>query len=61
MIEYLGYFGVGILVGTLAALFGLGGGFLLVPILNIVGVEIHHAIGTSSASIVFTALSSSYA
>ncbi|BAA29606.1 sulfite exporter TauE/SafE family protein [Pyrococcus horikoshii] len=51
----------GLITGTLAAMFGLGGGFLLVPTLNILGVEIHHAIGTSSASIIFTALSSSYA
>ncbi|AFK22164.1 sulfite exporter TauE/SafE family protein [Pyrococcus sp. ST04] len=61
MLSFIQSFFVGIIVGTLAALFGLGGGFLLVPVLNIVGVEIHHAVGTSSASIVFTALSSSYA
>ncbi|AAL80492.1 sulfite exporter TauE/SafE family protein [Pyrococcus furiosus DSM 3638] len=54
-------FFVGIVVGILAAMFGLGGGFLIVPTLNILGVEIHSAIGTSSASIVFTSLSSSIA
>ncbi|CAB50435.1 sulfite exporter TauE/SafE family protein [Pyrococcus abyssi] len=54
-------FVTGVVTGTLAAMFGLGGGFLLVPILNLMGVEIHHAVGTSSASIIFTALSSSYA
>ncbi|AEC52063.1 hypothetical protein PNA2_1147 [Pyrococcus sp. NA2] len=61
MLIFLKSFIVGIVTGTLAAMFGLGGGFLLVPILNMMGVEIHHAIGTSSASIIFTALSSSYA
>ncbi|AEH25552.1 sulfite exporter TauE/SafE family protein [Pyrococcus yayanosii] len=61
MLKYLGYFAVGIVIGTLAALFGLGGGFLIVPTLNLLGVEIHKAVGTSSAAIVFTSLSSAYA
>lgn len=61
MIKYAGYFAVGILIGILAAMFGLGGGFLVVPTLNFLGVEIHHAVGTSSASVVFTSLSSTIA
>ncbi|WP_461864600.1 sulfite exporter TauE/SafE family protein [Thermococcus sp.] len=61
MLKYLGYFGVGIFIGILAALFGLGGGFLIVPTLNFLGVEIHHAVGTSSAAVVFTSLSSAIA
>ena len=61
MLKYLGYFGIGIFVGILAALFGLGGGFLVVPTLNLLGVEIHHAVGTSSAAVVFTSLSSAIA
>ncbi len=60
-LEYGGYFGVGILIGILAAMFGLGGGFLIVPTLNFLGVEIHHAVGTSSAAVVFTSLSSAIA
>jgi len=61
LIEGIVYFFLGVLIGTMAALFGLGGGFLIVPLLNISGVEIHHAIGTSSAAIVFTSLSSAIA
>ncbi|MCD6503712.1 MAG: sulfite exporter TauE/SafE family protein [Euryarchaeota archaeon] len=61
MIGYVLYFVLGLIIGTLAALFGLGGGFLIVPLLNISGVEIHQAIGTSSAAIVFTSLSSAIA
>ena len=61
MLKYLGYFAVGVFIGILAALFGLGGGFLIVPTLNLLGVEIHHAVGTSSAAVVFTSLSSALA
>ncbi|HIP89117.1 MAG TPA: sulfite exporter TauE/SafE family protein, partial [Thermococcus paralvinellae] len=61
MLKYIGYFTVGVFIGILAALFGLGGGFLIVPALNFLGVEIHHAVGTSSAAVVFTSLSSALA
>ncbi|WP_297523405.1 sulfite exporter TauE/SafE family protein [Thermococcus sp.] len=61
MIRYVGYFAAGIFIGILAAMFGLGGGFLIVPTLNLLGVEIHHAVGTSSAAVVFTSLSSATA
>jgi len=61
VLKYLGYFAVGVFIGTLAALFGLGGGFLIVPTLNLLGVEMHHAVGTSSAAVVFTSLSSAIA
>ncbi|WP_456365863.1 sulfite exporter TauE/SafE family protein [Thermococcus sp.] len=61
MIRYAGYFAVGISIGVLAAMFGLGGGFLIVPTLNFLGVEMHHAVGTSSAAVVFTSLSSAIA
>ncbi|MBP1912613.1 sulfite exporter TauE/SafE family protein [Thermococcus stetteri] len=61
MLKYIAYFGVGIFIGILAAMFGLGGGFLIVPTLNFLGVEIHHAVGTSSAAIVFTSLSAAIA
>ncbi|MEO2152103.1 MAG: sulfite exporter TauE/SafE family protein, partial [Thermococcus sp.] len=59
--KYLSYFAIGIFIGILAALFGLGGGFLIVPVLNLLGVEMHHAVGTSSAAVVFTSLSSAIA
>jgi len=61
VLKYVGYFAVGVFIGILAALFGLGGGFLIVPTLNFLGVEIHHAVGTSSAAVVFTSLSSAVA
>ena len=61
MLKYIIYFAVGVFIGILAALFGLGGGFLIVPTLNLLGVEIHHAVGTSSAAVVFTSLSSALA
>jgi len=61
MLKYLGYFAVGVFIGILAALFGLGGGFLIVPTLNLLGVDMHHAVGTSSAAVVFTSLSSAIA
>ncbi|WP_457742582.1 sulfite exporter TauE/SafE family protein [Thermococcus sp.] len=61
MLKYLTYFVVGVFIGILAAMFGLGGGFLIVPTLNFLGVEIHHAVGTSSAAVVFTSLSSAIA
>ena len=57
-IGYLFYGALGIIIGILAALFGLGGGFLIVPSLHLLGVEMHRAIGTSLATIVFTSLSS---
>jgi len=60
-LKYGGYFGVGIFIGILAAMFGLGGGFLIVPTLNLLGVEMHRAVGTSSAAVVFTSLSSAVA
>jgi len=61
LLKYAGYFAVGVFIGILAAMFGLGGGFLIVPTLNLLGVEIHHAVGTSSAAVVFTSLSSAIA
>ena len=61
MLKYISYLAVGVFIGVLAALFGLGGGFLIVPTLNFLSVEIHHAVGTSSAAVVFTSLSSALA
>lgn len=65
--EYLVYYIVsGILVGTLAGLFGVGGGIIIVPILTVIlrslgfsdEILFHTAIGTSLATILFTSLSS---
>lgn len=65
--EYLAYYILsGILVGTLAGLFGVGGGLIIVPILTILlrslgfsdEILFHTAIGTSLASIIFTSATS---
>ncbi len=51
----------GFAVGVIASLTGVGGGIFVVPLLTIVfGFVPQHAVGTSLASIVFTALASTY-
>lgn len=60
------YLGLGALAGTLAGLFGIGGGLVIVPVLifsfGLQGVTpdvaAHLAVGTSLATIVFTSISS---
>lgn len=60
------YLAVGAFAGTLAGLFGVGGGLIIVPVLVFIfrgqgiseAVIIHLAVGTSLATIVFTAISS---
>ena len=61
MFEYLfaGLISVGI--GIIAAVVGLGGGFLYVPTLSMIfGLDAKTSIGTSLAIIIFTSLSASY-
>lgn len=68
-LEWLAYAGVGAVAGLLAGLFGVGGGLVIVPVLSAVflarGVApeavVHLAVGTSLATIVFTAISSTRA
>ncbi len=63
------YLLLGAIAGTLAGLLGLGGGLVIVPALFFIfqkqqfapEITMHLALGTSLASVVFTALSSSYA
>ncbi len=58
MLEFLGALLIAAGIGIVAAILGLGGGFLNVPILNLVfGVDFRIAIGTSLGIIFFTALS----
>lgn len=56
-------FGLGIfIIGIVSAMIGVGGGFLMVPIFNLIlGFSAHKAVGTSSFAIFFTALSASIA
>lgn len=66
---YLLYFGLGLLAGCLSGLFGIGGGLLIVPILNWAlkfhGVSasdsMHIAIATSLAIMMFTSVASTWA
>lgn len=51
----------GFAAGLLGSMFGLGGGFLIVPLLNILGVDMKVAIGTSTSAIFFNMLSSTLA
>ncbi len=52
---------VGFVAGFLGSMFGLGGGFVMVPLMNILGVDIRIAVGTSAAAIFFNMLSSALA
>ena len=59
MINYVSFIGIGFIIGILSGLFGVGGGFLLVPLLNAVfnipyniaiGASLCQMVGTSSAA-----------
>jgi uncharacterized membrane protein YfcA len=66
---YLAYLALGAFVGFFAGLFGIGGGLVLVPVLSWLfetqhpggAQNLHLALGTSMASILYTAASSAYA
>ncbi|WP_456484320.1 sulfite exporter TauE/SafE family protein [Methanopyrus kandleri] len=45
------YLGIGGLVGLVSGMFGVGGGFLLVPLLNSTGMPMHLALGTTLLAI----------
>ena len=54
--------GIGLIVGFLAGLFGVGGGFLMTPLLNlVVGIPMNVAVGSDLNQIVATASSGAYA
>ncbi len=60
MLSYLLDFLIGLGIGFIAGLLGVGGGFLIVPTLVLLGEPIHLAIGTSLACITISALASAY-
>lgn len=61
MIEYFAAYLISIGIGIIAAIIGLGGGFLYVPTLSLIfGVDTKTAIGTSLAIMIFSALSASF-
>ena len=50
--SFVGPLIVGVLVGILTGMFGVGGGFLITPLLNIVlGIPMHVAVGTGALNI----------
>jgi len=52
---------LGFLIGTVAAMVGIGGGVFIVPALTLIyGFNSHNAVGTSLTVIVFTSLASTY-
>lgn len=67
--EWLIYLATGAFAGLLAGLLGVGGGLIIVPVLVLSfaaqgianEVQMHLAVGTSLATIIFTSLSSVYA
>jgi len=59
MINCIGFIGTGFIIGIFSGLFGVGGGFLLVPLLNIVfNVPYNIAIGSSLLQMVGTSTAS---
>lgn len=52
---------LGLAAGVFSALFGVGGGIIIVPGLVALGLTMHKAVGTSLAIIIPTALSGVYA
>jgi uncharacterized membrane protein YfcA len=59
-VEWVVYLGIGTVVGLIAGLLGVGGGFLLVPTLIMLGLPAHEAIGTSLACISVSSFASAY-
>ncbi|MCX8208575.1 MAG: sulfite exporter TauE/SafE family protein [Sulfolobales archaeon] len=52
---------VGLAAGVVGSMLGLGGGFIIVPLLNIAGVDMKIAVGTSAAAVFFNAVSATVA
>jgi len=59
VIYYLNFSGIGFFIGILSGLFGVGGGFLLVPLLNIIfNIPYNIAVGSSLFQMVGTSIAS---
>jgi uncharacterized membrane protein YfcA len=60
VLEIVAATGAGLCAGFLGSMLGLGGGFIMVPILHIgFKLDMHWSVGTSLAIMIFTAISSS--
>ena len=60
MINYVSFIGIGFIIGILSGVFGVGGGFLLVPLLNAVfNIPYNIAIGSSLCQMVGTSSAAS--
>jgi len=60
MINYVNFIGLGFIIGVLSGLFGVGGGFLLVPIMNaILNIPYNIAIGSCLCQMVGTSSAAS--
>ncbi|NOZ05548.1 MAG: sulfite exporter TauE/SafE family protein [Chloroflexi bacterium] len=53
--------GIGVLIGFLSGMFGVGGGFLLTPLLMMTGIPSTVAVGSVNAQMVATTASGAYA
>jgi uncharacterized membrane protein YfcA len=61
VIEYYAAYLISLGIGIIAAIIGLGGGFLYVPTLTLIfGVDTKTAIGTSLAIMIFSSMSASF-
>ncbi|MDX9689131.1 MAG: sulfite exporter TauE/SafE family protein [Proteobacteria bacterium] len=60
-VDALWLIGLGAVVGFLSGLFGVGGGFLLTPLLTFMGIPATIAVGTQSNQLVGTSLSGALA
>ncbi len=54
------FFLLGLITGTIASFFGIGGGVIAVPVMAFIGFDMREAIGTSTAMIPFTTFSSAF-
>ncbi|WP_027719158.1 sulfite exporter TauE/SafE family protein [Desulfovirgula thermocuniculi] len=53
----LALFALGFLIGLLAALMGVGGGFIMLPVMiYLLGIPTHRAVGTSLFTVILTAI-----
>ena len=51
---------IGFLAALMGSMLGLGGGFVLVPMLTLLGTPMHEAVGTSLTAIVFNSAMATY-